>query len=45
MPIELVVKEAGYERSSGLVRVALGRLMRKGLVENDGGLFMLVQEQ
>jgi hypothetical protein len=45
MPFELVVKEAGYERSSALVRVALGRLMRKGLVEDDGGRFRLIRQQ
>lgn len=43
MPFERVVKEAGYEQGSALVRAALGRLMRRGLVENDGGLFRLVR--
>ena len=43
MPFELVVKEAGYEKGSALVRAALGRLIRKGLAVNEGGLYRLVR--
>jgi hypothetical protein len=43
MPLERVAKEAGYERGSALVRVALGRLIRRGVVENRNGIFRLTR--
>lgn len=42
-PLELITKELGYERYSSTVRGALGRLIQRGLVENDRGLYRAVK--